>query len=52
MALYGLLALGAGLTLGDTAIRIGGNYVEFRVCVWIFLAGLAAKTWIAHKAGW
>jgi hypothetical protein len=51
MAMYGLLALLAGLTLENAGVRVGGNFVEFRVCVWILLAGLALKTWIAHKAG-
>jgi len=23
-----------------------------RTALWIFLAGLAVKTWIAYKAGW
>ena len=23
-----------------------------RTAIWILLAGLAAKTWIAYKAGW
>jgi hypothetical protein len=39
---YAVLALLAFLTL-DGALRIG---------VWILMAGLAAKTLIAHKAGW
>lgn len=51
MAMYGLLALLAGVTLENAGVRVGGNFVEFRVCVWILLAGLALKTWIAHKAG-
>lgn len=25
---------------------------RLRIAVWILLAGLALKTWIAHKAGW
>ena len=39
---YAALALLAGFTLDGL----------FRIAVWIFLAGLAAKTAIAHKAGW
>jgi len=39
---YALLAALAGLTL-DGAFRLG---------VWILMAGLAAKSWIAYKAGW
>jgi hypothetical protein len=39
---YAVLALLAGLTLDGV----------FRLVVWIFLAGLALKTLIAHKAGW
>lgn len=52
ISLYALLALAAGLTLGDAGVRVGGNYVELRVVVWLFLGGLAMKTFIAHKAGW
>ena len=51
LALYALIALMAGITLGDAGFRAGGNYVELRVCVWILLLGLAAKTWIGFKAG-
>jgi hypothetical protein len=39
---YGVLALLAAFTLDGL----------FRTVVWIFLAGLALKTWIAYKAGW
>jgi hypothetical protein len=42
MAAYAALALLAGYTL-DGVLRTG---------VWILMAGLAAKTWIAYKAGW
>ena len=42
MAAYAMLALAAALTL-DGALR---------TAVWILMAGLAVKTWIAHKAGW
>jgi hypothetical protein len=42
MGSYAILALLAGLTLDGV----------FRAAVWIFLAGLAVKTWIAFKAGW
>ena len=39
---YAVLALLAGFTLDGL----------FRTVVWIFLAGLSLKTWIAYKAGW
>jgi hypothetical protein len=42
MAAYFALAVLAGFTL-DGLFRLG---------VWILLAGLAAKTAIAYKAGW
>ena len=42
MGAYALLALLALLTLDGL----------FRYGVWILLAGLAAKTYIAYKAGW
>jgi len=42
MAAYAVLALLALLTLDGL----------FRYGVWILLGGLAAKTLIAHKAGW
>ena len=42
MGAYAVLALLAALTLDGL----------FRVAVWIFLGGLAVKTYIAHKAGW
>ena len=42
MGAYVVLALLAGFTLDGI----------MRSAVWIFLAGLAVKTWIAHKAGW
>ena len=51
MAAYALLALLVGLTLGG-AVRIGDREIDLRIAVWILLAGLAIKTWIAHKAGW
>jgi hypothetical protein len=38
---YAILALLAGLTLDNL----------FRIAVWVFLAGLAVKTWIAHVRG-
>jgi hypothetical protein len=40
MACYGMLALLAALTLPDLRIR---------ALVWILLAGLALKTWIAAR---
>jgi hypothetical protein len=42
MGTYGVLAILAAFTL-DGLIR---------TAVWIFLAGLAVKTYIAYKAGW
>jgi hypothetical protein len=42
MGCYAVLALLAAFTLDGM----------FRVAVWILLAGLALKTWIAYKAGW
>jgi len=42
MGAYALLATLAGLTL-DGVLRWG---------IWILMAGLAAKSWIAYKAGW
>ena len=51
MAAYAILALLAGLTLGG-AVRIGDREIDLRIAVWMVLAGLAVKTWIAYKAGW
>ncbi len=42
MATYAVLALLAAVTLDGL----------LRTAVWILLAGLAVKTWIAYKAGW
>ena len=42
MAAYVAIAAMAGFTLDGV----------FRLAVWILMAGLAAKTWIAYKAGW
>ena len=42
MLAYAVLAALAAVTL-DGGLRYG---------VWILMAGLAAKTWIAYKAGW
>ncbi len=42
MAAYAVIATLAAFTL-DGALRYA---------VWILMAGLAFKTWIAHKAGW
>jgi hypothetical protein len=42
MGAYAALAALAGFTLDGI----------FRLAVWIFLAGLAVKTWIARRAGW
>ncbi len=43
MIAYLTLALLAGLTLDGGLLRNA---------VWILLAGLALKTYIAHRAGW
>ena len=42
MSTYGVLALLAAFTLDG----------PFRLAIWILMAGLAVKTWIAYKAGW
>jgi hypothetical protein len=42
MCSYGVLALLAAFTLDGT----------LRYFVWILMAGLALKTYVAHKAGW
>jgi hypothetical protein len=42
MAAYAVIAALAAFTLDGV----------LRVAVWILMAGLAAKTWIAYKAGW
>ncbi len=43
MATYAILAVLAGFTLDGGLLRNA---------VWILLAGLALKTWIAYRAGW
>jgi hypothetical protein len=52
MAAYAALALLAAKTLGDTAIPMPMGSLRLEYGVWVILAGLAAKTWIAYKAGW
>ena len=42
MAAYAAIAALAGFTLDGL----------LRTAVWILMVGLAAKTWIAYKAGW
>jgi hypothetical protein len=42
MAAYAAIATLAAFTLDGV----------LRAAVWILMAGLAAKTWIAYKAGW
>lgn len=42
MSSYGVLAMLAAFTLDGT----------LRYFVWILMAGLALKTYIAYKAGW
>jgi len=42
MVAYAVIATLAAFTLDGV----------LRVAVWILMAGLAAKTWIAYKAGW
>ena len=51
MAAYAFIGLLAAVTLNG-AVRIGDREIDLRIAVWILLAGLAIKTWIAHKAGW
>ena len=43
MAAYAVLAILAAFTLDGGLMRNA---------VWVLLAGLAIKTWIAQKAGW
>jgi len=43
MSTYAVLALLATFTLDGGLIRNA---------VWILMAGLAAKTYVAHRAGW
>lgn len=43
MGTYGILAVLAAFTLDGALLRNA---------VWILLAGLAVKTYIAHRAGW
>lgn len=43
MATYAILAVMAGFTLDGGLLRNA---------VWILMAGLALKTYIAHRAGW
>ncbi len=43
MATYALLALLAEFTLDGGLMRNA---------VWVLMAGLAAKTYVAHRAGW
>ena len=42
LGVYAALAVLAAFTLDGV----------FRYGIWILMAGLAAKTWISHKAGW
>ena len=43
MGIYAALAILAGFTLDGGLLRNA---------VWILMAGLAIKTYIAHRAGW
>ncbi len=52
MAAYAALALLAYATLGDSIISTPIGSLRLEYGVWVILAGLAAKTWIAYKAGW
>jgi hypothetical protein len=52
LAAYAALAALAYATLGDAIIRTPMGSLPLAYGVWVILAGLAAKTWIAHKAGW
>jgi hypothetical protein len=46
-----LTAMGTYAALGVlAAFTLDGGLM--RNAVWVLLAGLAVKTWIAHKAGW
>ena len=45
-----LAAMGAYIVLGLLAAFTLDGLV--RSAVWIFLGGLAVKTYIAHRAGW
>ena len=48
MAAYAVLAILAGLTLGDAVVRIGSHTASLRDAVWILLGGFALKTLIAY----
>ncbi len=52
MAAYAALALLAATTLGDTVLSTPMGPLRLEYGVWVILAGLALKTWIAYKAGW
>ncbi len=52
MAGYAALALLAATTLGDSVLPTPVGSLRLEYGVWLILAGLAAKTWIAYKAGW
>lgn len=52
MAAFAALALLASATLGDAAVPTPMGSFRLEYGVWVILAGLAAKTWIAYKAGW
>ncbi len=52
MAAYAALALLAAATLGDAIVSTPLGTLRLEYGVWVILAGLAAKTWIAYKAGW
>jgi len=43
MATYAAMAIQAGFTLDGGLLRNA---------IWILMAGLAIKTYIAHRAGW
>ena len=43
MCAYAVIAVFAAFTLDGGLLRNA---------VWVLMAGLAVKTWIAHKAGW
>jgi hypothetical protein len=52
LAAYAALAALASATLGDAIVRTPMGSLRLAYGVWVILAGLALKTWIAYKAGW
>ena len=52
MAAYAALGLLAFSTLGDAVMPTPLGPIRLEYGVWLLLAGFAAKTLIAYKAGW